>query len=309
VSQPVQLSPETIACLRDEAYVYLCRQSLTQELTRVEIERADVEKTKPSFALFASKQSRLAYQRAMDAVLEAEGVIRQKLVPVERLEHTLRSELENALNEHLRLTDPEPQIFDEICALVDRWQSSVASLGEHALAFARDNRAAAKVEPGRSPDAEAVATFRSSAAYLHAAAAKIDLITEEAARLGEGRLPPGTRLPQLPPFRPSTWVDKTFLLAPENCTAELQAAELEARAFCNSGKNDLLVAAETTRAAALRARQSFLDAHWSLLRAHALKHYVKPREVDEVIAELSARYLTSDLDHYQIEQAKNPFIV
>lgn len=81
VSQPVQLSPETIACLRDEAYVHLCRQSPTQELTRVEIEKAQVKKTKSSFALFASKKSRLAYQKAMDAVLEAEGEIRQKLIP------------------------------------------------------------------------------------------------------------------------------------------------------------------------------------------------------------------------------------
>jgi hypothetical protein len=81
VSQPVKLSPETIACLRDEAYVHLSRQSLTQELTRVEIEKAEVQKTKPSFALFASKSSRLAYQQAMDAVLETEGEIRQKLIP------------------------------------------------------------------------------------------------------------------------------------------------------------------------------------------------------------------------------------
>jgi hypothetical protein len=72
VSQPVQLSPETIACLRDEAYVHLCQQSLTQELTRVEIEKAEVQKTKPSFALFASKSSRLAND---------EGEIRQKLIP------------------------------------------------------------------------------------------------------------------------------------------------------------------------------------------------------------------------------------
>lgn len=61
--------------------MHLCRRSLTQELTRVEIERAAVEKTKPSFALFASKKSRLAYPKSMDAVLEPEGEIRQKLIP------------------------------------------------------------------------------------------------------------------------------------------------------------------------------------------------------------------------------------
>ncbi len=98
MSQPVQLSPETIACLSNEAHVHLCRQSLTQELTRVEIERAAVEKTKPSFALFSSKKSRLAYQKAMDAVLEAEGEIREKLIPkviAELSARYLTSDLDN----------------------------------------------------------------------------------------------------------------------------------------------------------------------------------------------------------------------
>ena len=78
--------------------MHLCRQSLTQELTRVEIERAAVEKTKPSFALFASKKSRLAYQKAMDAVLEAEGEIREKLIPkviAELSARYLTSDLDN----------------------------------------------------------------------------------------------------------------------------------------------------------------------------------------------------------------------
>jgi hypothetical protein len=105
VSQPVPLSPESIAHLDDEAYVHPDRQSLTQDLTRVEREKAEVEKTQSSFALFVSKKSRLASKKASDAVLETEGEFRQKSVP------------------------------------------------------------------GPSPDADAVATFRSSAAYLYAAAA------------------------------------------------------------------------------------------------------------------------------------------
>jgi hypothetical protein len=309
VSQPIQLSAETIACLRDEAYVHLCRQSLSQELARVEAEKAEVEATKPSFALLASKKSRLAYEQALDAVLLAEAEIRQKLIPVERLEHTLQSKLQDALNDYLDLTHPDHRIFNQICALVDRWQNAVAGLGEHALAFARDNRAAARIEPGHSPDADAVATFRSVAAYLQSEAAKVDLITEEAARLGEGLLPAGTRLPALPAFHSAAWVDKTFLLPPAKCTAELQAAEAEARAFCSSGKNELLIAAERVRATSLRARQAFLDDYWGQLRAHALKHYVKPREVDEVVEELSARYLTSDLEFHLRELTRGPFNV
>lgn len=309
MSQPVQLSAETIACLRDEAYVHLCRQSLSQELARVDAVRAEVDATRPPFALLASKKSLLAYEQALNPVLAAEAEIREKLIPVERLEHTLQSRLQDDLNDYLALTHPDHQIFNQICALVDRWQHAVAGLGEHALAFARDNRAAARIEPGRSLNAHAVATFRSAAAYLHSEAAKVDLITEEAMRLGEGRLPTGTRLPALPPFRSATWVEKTYLLPPAKRTAEWQAAEVEARAFSTSGKNELLIAAESTRAASLRARQAFLDTYWGQLRAHALKHYVKPREVDEVIGELSARYLTNDLEWHRIERNKGPFTV
>ena len=309
MSEPVQLSAETIACLRDEAYVHLCRQSLSQELARVDAERAEVDATKPPFALLASKKSLLAYGQAIDPVLAAGAEIRRRLIPVERLEHTLQSKLQDALNDYLALTHPDHQIFNQICALVDRWQNAVAGLGEHALAFARDSRAAARIEPGRSLNAHAVATFRSAAAYLHSEAAKVDLITEEAMRLGEGRLPTGTRLPTLPAFRSATWVEKTYLLPPATRTAEWQAAEVEARAFSTSGKNELLIEAERTRAASLRARQAFLDAYWGQLRAHALKHYVKPREVDEVIGELSVRYLTNDLDWHRIERNKGPFSI
>jgi hypothetical protein len=36
---------------------------------------------------------------------------------------------------------------------------------------------------------------------------------------------------------------------------------------------------------------------------------IRQKLIPEVIAELSARYLTSDLDRYRIERAKNPFDV
>ncbi len=307
MSEPAQLSADTISCLRDEAYAHLCHQSLTQELARLEHEKEHILTTRPPFGLLASKKSRGDYETSLNSALLAETEIRAKLNEIERVDVGLKSKLQDALNDYLTVVSPDHQLFSQISNLVDRWQNSVGALGDHALAFARDLRAAAKPDLHGSRSVHAIAIVRSAAAYLHSEAAKVEHITEEAARLGEGKLPPDTRLPALPPFRPSAWVDRTFTLSPAKCAAELEAAELEARAFCTAGKNDLLIRAEKTRAASLHTRQAYLEGYWQQLRAHALKYYVKPRDVGEVHAELSARHLAGDLERHQLERTKNPF--
>lgn len=307
MSESAQLSADTIACLRDEAYVYLCRQSLTQELTRIESEKEQIMTTRPPFGLLASKKSRETYETSLNTAIHTETELRAKLGEVERLEHWLQSKLQDALNDYLSIVNPDHQLFNQISTLVDRWQNAVGALGEHALAFARELRSAAKPDLTRSQSIHAISILRSAAAYLHAEAAKVDLITEEAARVGEGKLPPDTRLPALPAFRASTWVDRTFALSPAKCAAEVEAAEVEARGFCTAGKNDLLIQAEKTRAASLHTRQSYLEGYWQQLRAHALKYYVKPRDVDEVLAELTARYLAVEIERLHQERTRNPF--
>jgi hypothetical protein len=309
VSESAQLSADTIACLRDEAYAYLCRQSLTQELARIEGEKEQIMTTRPPFGLLASKKSRETYETSLNSALHSETEIRSKLNEVERLDQWLKSKLQDALNDYLTVVNPDHQLFNQISTLVDRWQNAVGGLGEHALAFARDLRSATKPELNRSQSIHAISVFRSATAYLHSEAAKVELIAEEAARLCESKLPSAPRLPALPPFRASTWVDRTFTLPPAKCAAELDAAEVEARGFYTAGKNDLLIQAEKTRSASLHTRQAYLESYWEQLRAHALKYYVKPRDVDEVLGELSARYLANDLERHQLERTRNPFII
>jgi hypothetical protein len=307
VSEPTQLSADSIACLRDEAYTYLCRESLTQQLARIESDKAQILTTRPPFGLLASKKSRETYEASLNSALHAESEVRAKLSEVERVDLWVKSKLQDALNDYLTVVNPDHQLFNQISDLVDRWQNAVGGLGEHALAFARDLRAAAKPDLNRSRNVHAIAILRSAAAYLYSEAAKVEMIAQEAARLGEGKLPQETRLPALPAFRPSTWVDRTFVLTPAKCAAELEAAEVEARAFCTAGKNDLLIRAEKTRAASLYTRQAYLEGYWQQLRAHALKYYVQPHNVDEVLAQLLARYLADDLERHQLERTRNPF--
>ena len=263
--------------------------------------------TCPPFGLLASKKSRETYETSLNSALHSETEIRAKLTEVERLDQWLKSKLQDALNDYLSLVNPDHRLFNQISALVDRWQNAVGALGEHALAFARDLRAAAKPDLNRSQSMHAISVLRSTTAYLHAEAAKVELIARETARFCEGKLPPGTRLPALPAFRPSTWVDRTFVLSPAKCAAEVEAAEVEARGFCTMGKNDLLIQAEKTRAASLHTRQAYLEGYWQQLRAHALKYYVKPRDVDEVLAELSARYLAGEMERLHLERTRDPF--
>lgn len=309
MSATVQLSAETIACLRDEAYAHLCRQSLTQELERIEAEKQQIEATRPPFGVLASKKTRETYETSLESAIHSESELRQQLMQVERLEHWLRSMIQDSLNDYLSIVSPDHQLFNQINTLVDRWQNAVASLSEHALAFARDLRAAAATDQSRNHSLHAIASLRSTAGYLHSEAAKVGLIAQEAARLGHGRVSATSMLPALPAFRAATWVDRIIILGRAECGTELHAAEVEARAFCTSGKNDLLLQGEKTRAASLHARQAYLESYWQQLRAHALRHYVAPREVDEVIKELTEHYVAADLQRRQAELTHNPFAV
>ena len=63
------------------------------------------------------------------------------------------------------------------------------------------------------------------------------------------------------------------------------------------------------RAASLHARPAYWETYWPPLRDHALRHYVAPREVDEVIKELTEHYVAADLQRRQAELTHNPFAV
>jgi len=117
VSATVQLSAETIACLRDEAYAHLCRQSLTQELERIEAEKQQIEATRPPFGMLASKKTRETYETSLQSAIHSEAEIRQQLMQVERLEHWLQSKIQDSLNDYLALVSPDHQLFNQINTL------------------------------------------------------------------------------------------------------------------------------------------------------------------------------------------------
>jgi hypothetical protein len=50
---------------------------------------------------------------------------------------------------------------------------------------------------------------------------------------------------------------------------------------------------------------AYLDNYWQQLRVHAQAHYVAERDLDEVINELSGRYIEQ---HRQLEAQQSPYL-
>ena len=73
------------------------------------------------------------------------------------------------------------------------------------------------------------------------------------------------------------------------------------------GKNELLIAAEHTLSAALQAGQVYLEKYWAQLREHSLKNDVKPRDPNEIFADLKTRFFASEKQLLQPTLTRSPF--
>jgi hypothetical protein len=100
-----------------------------------------------------------------------------------------------------------------------------------------------------------------------------------------------------------------LVLDPAAGTLELNAAEAEARTFCTNGRQAFAEAGQQVRLAADHARQVYLTGYWQQLRHHALQHYVAPRDVDEVLADLTAHYVAAELQERQSAVHADPFSI
>jgi hypothetical protein len=106
----------------------------------------------------------------------------------------------------------------------------------------------------------------------------------------------GLQLPDPPEFRQVGWVDKLASLISSQATAEAVRCETEARAFCAEGIRNLLRQAQEVRDACLDAANAILAQYWRQLRVHAQSHFVKERDLDEVIAELSQHRIAAEVN-------------
>src|SRR6185295_16444080 len=109
----------------------------------------------------------------------------------------------------------------------------------------------------------------------------------------------GLQLPEPPPFRDAAWVDRLAKLSDSQLCAEAQVCETEARAFCAAGMIGLLREGGEVREACIDAGQAILAKYWRQLRVHAQSQYVKEREVDDVLAELTKHRVAAEAKRAQ----------
>lgn len=308
----MELSPDTIGHLRDEAYATLCRHTLTEALEKLVHEKANIENTRPPFALLVSRQTRDAFSQSMSAVIASESALQVRLAEISQIEQLIQGLVHPALHKYLTDCDPSYRSFPQIQRILHDWESAFRALPDLLVAFARDARNARQQCGHSEPeqrDREPLLLLRDSALRLEK---QLDALDRAALQL-TALLPAGAdaeiQLPATPAFRYANWVGLLLALPLERFVAELHEAEAAVRQFQAANTADIEAFLSESSAACDRFEQGFLEHYWDQLRAHAQAHYVDECEIDDVIRTLSQNYIESDLARRQRElTTSDPFL-
>ena len=291
--------PVTIASLLpDEAYANLCRESLTEELDKIRSTKERILTTRPPFGMLASSETRSMFRTSLRAALDNEAGLQGRLDQITQIDAWLKEDIEKALQNYLPGSSSDFRICHEASMTVTNWEHAVQALHELAVALARDAHALNVLVKGGTASQQkpslvqqtrrrAVTNLRATVLAMQAGIAGVAEVQKEFVRLCDSQAD-GLQLPGAPAFRDATWVDGLAKLTDHQVTTETQACETEARIFCATGMIALLREGGEVREACIDAGRAILAKYWRQLRVHAAQHYVKEREVDEVIAELSA---------------------
>lgn len=307
----MELSETTLNHLRDEAYAFLAHQALQSRLETVDRERATVVSTRPPFGVLARKETREAFARSMRVVDDNEAVLRDQLAQISGIVRWVRPIIRQDVSTYLASVSPDYCRFLQVVARVDDWDRSYHHVPELLLAFARDLRA---VRLALAPDdkvhalvAHELANLRESAERLVAQQHEMLVIQQAALALAPADLAKEIKFPALPDLQRVAWVSKLAVIPPEKALTEVQRAEKEIREFLAGPSDNIFARLQATREACERLVDRTLEEYWQQLRAHARAHYVEERDVGDIIAMLSERYVDADIQRRQQEISVDPF--
>ena len=303
------LPPEIASLLQDEAYAILCRESLTDELAKIESAKSQVLTTRPPFGMLASSEARTTFRTSLRAVLDNEAGLQGRLDQIGQIDKWLKEDIEKTLQNYLPLGSKDYRICHEACLVVSNWEGAVQALHELAVALARDAHALnVTVKPGsqhqmkaslvQQTRTRAFTNLRATVLAIQAGIAGVQEVRKEFILLCDAQAD-GLQLPAPPPFRDAAWVDRLAKLADAQICAEAANCETEARIFCATGMITLLREGGEVREACMDAGRSILAKYWRQLRVHAQSHYVKEREVDDVLAELTKHRVAAEAKRAQ----------
>ncbi len=306
----MELSAETLEMLRDEAYVFLCREVVQEKLDALAQEKAAIASTRPPFGVFARKSTRDAFTQSMRTALDSESALRDRLAQITRLEDWLHPLIRRDIVAYMEAVSVDYRRFPQIEALLVEWERGMQALPEMLVALTRDMRGLREaMAAGRRDVAQEFAVLRDIAVrvenhYLELARASV-AVAEHARAIGSAEI----RVPALPNLQRVTWVSRLGVMPVEQVVAEIARVESEVRAFITGGVEPATVRLQMARELCAQLQENFLQSYWNQLRTHARIHYVEERDLDEVLISLAQRYVDGTIAKRQQALAtNNPFL-
>ncbi len=291
------LPAEIAALLQDEAYAVLCRESLGEEMAKIQSAKQRILTTRPPFGVLASSETRLVFKTSLANAMETEADLQARLDQISQIDAWLKEDIDKALQGYLPLGSQDYRICHEATQVVSNWEHGIQALHELAVALARDAHALNVIVKGgtvshlkpalvQQTRTRALTNLRATVLAMQAGLSGVLDVQQEFIRICDTQAD-GLRLPDPPAFRDAAWVDHVAKLNDSQMGTELGACEVEARAFCATGMIALLRNGGEVREACIEAGRAILAKYWRQLRVHAQQHYVKARDLDEVMSELS----------------------
>jgi hypothetical protein len=308
----MELSKATLELLRDEAYVLLCRDTLQESMKTLEQEKTVLVNSRPPFGVLAAKKTRDAFESSLKTAGVTEAALRTRLDRAARYETWLNRCIRRELATYLEAISAEYQRVAQIKRLLDEWEHcATRQLPDILVAFAREMRGLrlAAAESGRAEPAcahelallrEITVRVEQHQDHLGHVAAAVNVHALEIGLID-------VRVPSLPQFRRSAWVDWLCVIPLEQAIADVTRVEAEVRAFIHGGMQPIMGRLQASRVGCVQRQENYLQQYWDQLRAHAQAHWVEERDVDQVLDTLAERY-DGDIVRRQREVTHNPFV-
>ncbi len=314
----MSLPNDIISFLRDEAYLILSREALGEALHGAALHREEVASTRPPFGLLAAPSTVKTFEHSMRTVLDTQTSLETRLARIDTLDHWLKATLHTKLHYYLWAESADYRYSAEVLSAIDTWERHVDPYGDRLLAFARELKNTARAVERQKEDthatfdlrAGAMAELRLSALSLDSAAGHLIETERKLSQVIAGTIYDKVRI--LPPsfVDMGQWVDRLTPLSDEELFATTQAMEADVRALLAKKLAPLHARAEAARETVADAGRHYFEQYWDQLRTHALTYYVKDRELDEVLDELTQRYVVATAERgQQILQGKaSPYL-
>jgi hypothetical protein len=265
----MSLSTDIISLLRDEASLTLCRKSPDR------------------------------VHKGVGA--HSDSSQKNRLAKIDALQDWLQSALHAKLRDYLREESHEYRYSAKVLSAISTWEQGVNPYGDCLLAFASELKNAARALAGSRGDlyssfnsrSKAMAGLLLSAGNLDRASLQLDAAAHHLGQVIAGTIYDHDEVRVLPPPFAGLvqWVENLELRANVEALVKMQNKEAEVRLLLVNKLLPLRSRATTAREAVTKAQEDYFENYWADLRLHALTHYVKDREVDEVLDELTERYL------------------